>query len=102
MSTTPSKQFGAWSTCSPEGKEPFRVVNVGGGQPVGLLDFIAADRSRRGAQGCPARIADAARRRARDICQRGAAATADRIQATNAAERGSGKIRVLVPGILSK
>jgi UDP-glucuronate 4-epimerase len=27
---------------SPEGKEPFRIVNVGGGQPVGLLDFIAA------------------------------------------------------------
>ena len=27
---------------SPERKEPFRIVNVGGGQPVGLLDFIAA------------------------------------------------------------
>ena len=27
---------------SPGGKEPFRIVNVGGGQPVGLLDFIAA------------------------------------------------------------
>ncbi len=27
---------------SPEGKEPFRIVNVGGEQPVGLLDFIAA------------------------------------------------------------
>jgi UDP-glucuronate 4-epimerase len=26
----------------PEPKAPFRVVNVGGGQPVGLLDFIAA------------------------------------------------------------
>jgi UDP-glucuronate 4-epimerase len=26
----------------PELKAPFRVVNVGGGQPVGLLDFIAA------------------------------------------------------------
>ncbi len=26
----------------PDEEAPFRVVNVGGGQPVGLLDFIAA------------------------------------------------------------
>lgn len=28
--------------CAPTPEVPFRVVNVGGGQPVGLLDFIAA------------------------------------------------------------
>ena len=42
MSMTRWNRSGAWSICRPDLKEPYRVVNVGGGHPVGLLDFIAA------------------------------------------------------------
>ena len=83
-------------------KAPYRVVNVGGGQPVGLEDFIAIRRSSDRPQGHSSRPADAARRRAGDLGERRAAGAADRIPAGDALERRRSRIRGMVSRVSSR
>ena len=82
---------GASDSLSPAA--PYRVVNIGGGRTVGLLDFIDAIEARAGDAHRAPHAADADRRRACDLSLSRLVAGADRLRPLHCDRNGGAKVR---------
>ena len=79
---------------------PFRVVNIGRGAPVGLIEFVEAIEAATRQEGQAQSPADAARRRGGYVRERGLARAAHGLPAGDRGGRGGREIRRVVSGVL--
>jgi UDP-glucuronate 4-epimerase len=79
---------------------PFRVINIGRGAPIALLDFVEAIEAGARPEGGAHFAADAAGRRPRDFCECGLAGAANRLSARDRGGGRGGQVCRLVSRIL--